>query len=344
MSRECSYEYYVGSWLSWTKTYRFSGRTHSPNDLGPTNIVVLADWGGGELAIHTKYLLLQQLGLSKVDALLHGGDFAYDLDDFNGMVGDYWFNMVQPVAASVPYMTLPGNHETGRNYSHYRNKFKMPVNKDNEGSGFFYSFNIGRAHYVMFNTETYFDSDARDERETALNWLIEHLQEANTSENREIRPWIIMLTHRNLYCSVDWKKPFPKNGDCEVNPVRLRAALEEIIHEAAVDLFIQAHVHLYERNTPIYHNLTVRSDHDSLHTHLNTKATVYITNGNAGNVLGHNDPVVSTLQIWSVHSSEEFGYGRVVVYNTTHLYYEQFGAESRRVIDYVWLIKDRPRF
>jgi hypothetical protein len=29
----------------------------------------------------------------------------------NGLVGDEFMNQIQPIAAYVPYMTCPGNHE-----------------------------------------------------------------------------------------------------------------------------------------------------------------------------------------------------------------------------------------
>ena len=45
------------------------------------------------------------------DAVLHIGDFAYDLHDDDGKVGDEFMRMVEPVAGRVPYMVTPGNHE-----------------------------------------------------------------------------------------------------------------------------------------------------------------------------------------------------------------------------------------
>ena len=36
------------------------------------------------------------------DFVIHVGDFAYDLDDGNGAVGDSFMDSIVPVAASVP--------------------------------------------------------------------------------------------------------------------------------------------------------------------------------------------------------------------------------------------------
>lgn len=39
-----------------------------------------------------------------LDAVLHVGDFGYDLPYF----GDEFFRAIEPVASRVPYMALPG--------------------------------------------------------------------------------------------------------------------------------------------------------------------------------------------------------------------------------------------
>ena len=36
---------------------------------------------------------------------------AYDMDDDNARYGDQYMNAIEPVAAYIPYMTCPGNHE-----------------------------------------------------------------------------------------------------------------------------------------------------------------------------------------------------------------------------------------
>ncbi len=46
-----------------------------------------------------------------IDSLLHVGDVAYDLCEQNGARGDAFMNAVQPLAAQLPHMTSPGNHE-----------------------------------------------------------------------------------------------------------------------------------------------------------------------------------------------------------------------------------------
>lgn len=45
------------------------------------------------------------------DAIIHVGDFAYDMNNEDARVGDQFMNQIEPVAAYVPYMVCPGNHE-----------------------------------------------------------------------------------------------------------------------------------------------------------------------------------------------------------------------------------------
>ena len=43
------------------------------------------------------------------DAIIHVGDFAYDMYENNGERGDLFMEQIEPIASTVPYMTCPGN-------------------------------------------------------------------------------------------------------------------------------------------------------------------------------------------------------------------------------------------
>ena len=60
--------------------------------------------------------------------VIHVGDFAYDMAQDNGRVGDEFMRQIEPIAAYVPYMTCPGNHEMYQdfNMSNYKAHFSMP--------------------------------------------------------------------------------------------------------------------------------------------------------------------------------------------------------------------------
>ncbi|KAJ8777545.1 hypothetical protein J1605_014435 [Eschrichtius robustus] len=64
-------------------------------------------------------------------SLLHPpGDFACNMDQDNGCVRDKFMNLIEPVAASLPYVTCPGNHEERYNFSNYKARFSMPGNSE----------------------------------------------------------------------------------------------------------------------------------------------------------------------------------------------------------------------
>ncbi|OMJ96204.1 hypothetical protein SteCoe_162 [Stentor coeruleus] len=343
ISSDCIYEYYAGSYYGWSPTYKFRGLSPGTKIFDSIDMLLVADWGGGTVGQLTKNLILKQISLDQVDGILHAGDLAYDLPDLEGMVGDSWLNMIQPIAARIPYMVSPGNHEYINNCSHFKNRFKMPINEANQGTGYFFSFDLGRAHFIMINTEIIVDDKMASEIYTEVNWLKKDLKKAN--ENRDERPWIIVLTHRNLYCSVDWTLPYKeKNSNCGVDSIILRRYLEDLLYQEGVDLFFQAHVHQYERNSPIYKNKTVKSDYDDKYMHVNPKATIYITNGNAGNIEHHNNPISKTPQKWSIFAAEAYGYGKLHVFNKTHIYYQQYSSGREIAIDHLWIIKDKLRF
>ena len=124
----------------------------------------------------------------------------------------------------------------------------------------------------------------------------------------------------------------------------IQGHLDDVFYQNGVDLYFQAHVHNYERDVAIYKNKTVPSEYDGPHLHIGAKAPIYITNGNAGNHEGHNDQTSPTPQDWAQYWSNDYGYGRLIVYNDTHLYYEQFSAEQVGEIDYVWVVKTQKRY
>ncbi|OMJ65092.1 hypothetical protein SteCoe_39357 [Stentor coeruleus] len=259
------------------------------------------------------------------------GDFAYDLPTNEGRVGDDWLNMIQPIAARIPYMGLPGNHEIFNNMSHYINRFRLPATKDNQGTNLFYSFNLGPAHFVLINSEAYFYESLYPSIETHDNWLIKDLKQANL--NRENIPWIFVFNHGALYCSND-------KSDCLDNALIVREHLEKILNENSVDVMLQAHVHNYERCTAIYNDTWNLGDNETKKYLLSFSKPIYIVNGNAGYFQAHNDPFKQNKDDWHIFGSEDYGYGSFTMYIKTHIYYEQFSSEKGTEIDYFWIVKD----
>jgi acid phosphatase type 7 len=335
---DCVYDYRVGSEEAFSEILHFHGRSAKLNSAASPRLALVADFGTGPCGTAVLNALWQDANRSSFDAVLHVGDIAYDLDSANGARGDEFLTMIQPVSSQMPYMTLPGNHEMANNFSHYKQRFHMPVNEANEGTNYFYSFNAGDAHFIMLSTEVYFFGDSACQ-ETQFNWLIKDLEIANM--NRDFRPWIVVLSHRPFYCSTNWKRTLiSSEKSCNFEAEYIRSKLEDVFMKYGVDLYIQAHVHEYERVGPVYKNKTVKSDFDGQNTHVGAKAPIYITNGVGGSWEGNTYNGIYPLD-WVYFWSREFGYGKLEVKNKTHLYYEQVGVETGKVIDYVWLEKGR---
>ena len=131
--------------------------------------------------------------------------------------------------------TCIGNHELAKNGSNYRNRFRMPRSNLRSGFDMWYSFDLGRVHFVVMSTETLFKWPQDNDRQ--FEWLAEDLAAAN--ENRAERPWIVTIGHRPMYCSnVD--------NDC-IEPgsagETVRAYVEDLFYQAGVDIEIWAHEH-----------------------------------------------------------------------------------------------------
>lgn len=335
----CLYQYYAGSIFGWSSKYIFRARTPIDSDLLETDLLVLANWGGGRSGVMTKNSIQRHIKISRPDAILHLGNMAYSMGDNSGTVGDSWLNLIESISAIIPYMTIPGHNEYIENYIEYEARFNMPVNDANQSKGRFYSFDIGRGHYIMISTEAYLHKEMMEEANNMTQWLIKDLETAN--KNRLNRPWIIMLSSKNFYCSIDWKLPIKrKNSECSTSAMAIRNNLEEIIYQGGVDLVIQGETNQYQRNGAIYKNKTAGSDEESDNFHKNPNSPIYISSGSSGNIKGHNRQLVGAHEEWNKFTSNDYGYGRLHIYNRTHLYYEQFDSENGLVIDHVWIFKD----
>ena len=164
-------------------------------------------------------------------------------------------SIIEPIAAYVPYMTCPGNHEHHENYKEYRYRFPMPLNS-NKRTELHYSFNYGPIHFISLNTEVYYHKDKSIiDIASMYFWLRNDLELVD----RNLTPWVVVFGHRPMYCGEGW-------WDCANNLTRtqfglnvngaLKYGLEEILYDYQVDVAIWAHTHSYARMWPVF-NYTV---------------------------------------------------------------------------------------
>jgi hypothetical protein len=153
--------YYVcgseGTRSPWSQVYSFVYMQGAARAGGAPVYAVLADFG--YYNAESLERLTAEAFEGTFDTLLHAGDFAYDFDADAGRVGDGYMRQLAPVISSMPYMGIPGNHESASNYTHYKMRFASVAENAGANSGsstnMFYSFNDGLAHFVMWDSEAY---------------------------------------------------------------------------------------------------------------------------------------------------------------------------------------------
>ncbi|XP_063287295.1 acid phosphatase type 7 [Pelobates fuscus] len=326
------YVYHCGSERGWSP--KFSFRAMQSGAAWAPRLAVFGDMGNENAQSLSR--LQKDTQMDMYDAILHVGDFAYDMDKDDAQVGDEFMRQIESVAAYVPYMTCPGNHEEAYNFSNYRNRFTMPGSTE----GLWYSWNLGPAHIISLSTEVYFYPQYGKELvgEQYL-WLQKDLQEAASPSHRLERPWIITMGHRPMYCSNNNK------DDCTQNESVVRRGLpeeqyglEDLFYKYGVDLEIWAHEHSYERLWPVYNYTVYNGSMESPYT--NPQAPVHIITGSAG-CSERLDPFIPSPRAWSAVRIEDYGYTRILIANKTHIHMQQISDDQDgQIVDDVWLIKD----
>jgi len=170
------------------------------------------------------------------------------------------------------------------------------------------------------------------------DWLVKDL----TAVNREQQPWIVIYAHRPMYCSHianDWE-----NGYCTEDAASIRDGvafnggkrqfgLETLFHQYEVDLFVAGHMHSYERSYPVYREQVIDRTYEG------NQATVYLIVGAAGCQEYLDDFDEAAVYPWSAAKSASYGYGKLTVYNQTHIHWEQILDEDGSTLDQVWMTK-----
>lgn len=323
-----SYQYTCHSDSSSQGPFKFYVPNPLPNDR-VNSVVIFGDHD------HTpvfgmptvKYLnSLVEKNFTSIQAFIHLGDIAYDLEYLGGKHGDNYMNAIQGFAASMPLMVTFGNHETLNNFSNANMRFKMPNNNNH-----YHSYNIGNMHFVSINLDLAIENSGL--LAPMLDWLAKDLQ--NAQANRAVAPWIIFYTHRPLYCSDT------TTGDCDKNAQKF-AQLEDLLNQYNVDLYLSGHVHYYERMFPIYRGEVAQFDKVSGDTDyryiVNPTAPVYIVQGKAGH-LGDFEKKPYDGKNYTVNVGNSYSALAMHALNNTHLYLENLQSKTGKVLDDFYIIK-----
>ena len=334
------YTYQVGSPADnlWSQTYRFKGPavTYTPGRaVNSTKFIDFGDFGtcSDQTTSTLAALTMESLTL-KQDFFMLDGDIAYNLYMFNGVRGDEFMESIEGVAGFSPFMIAVGNHERFYNYTHTKRLFNMPQDNDN----FWYSFNVGPVHFVVFATEFLCSEDyCPILQQRQLDWLLADLTAANT--RRDAQPWIFTFSHKPLYCSVDWENPV-NYDDCVLDTAERRHIYEDLFNYQKVDVYFQAHVHNYERFVPVYQDAAMPSEASGPHMYVNPSAPVYVLSGSAGSCKGDTDVDInsSTPLPTSIYRTNELSYTRVEA-DPKRVKVEHVASSGGEVLDYFFVVK-----
>ncbi|XP_067932184.1 acid phosphatase type 7-like [Watersipora subatra] len=314
-----------------SKNFTFLHPSDEPNRSN--KFLIYGDLGkiGGGITVSR---LKAEAARNLYDAVLHVGDFAYDLHNEGGRRGDKFLRRIEQIASRLPYMHCVGNHEIPYGFIHYRYRFSSPrVPWPIPRNQMWYSFDAGLAHFISYSTEVYF-TDGQVYVARQYEWLQQDLAEAN--RNRAVRPWIIAFGHRPMYCSNI------NRDDCTKNVSAMRKEpynLERLFHTSGVDLIIQAHEHSYERLHPLYNGTQVGCGYN------NPSAAVHLIAGSAGcneREMMCADVLLAPAHHWSAKRSwlpGLNGYGRLHIVNSTHLRWQQIMSISSQPLDEFTLVQ-----
>lgn len=101
------YVYHCGGRFGWSSEFWFVSATDDSRQ--PARVAIYGDMGNENAA--SMAMLQEDTQRRLYDAIIHVGDFAYDMNSENAEVGDQFMRQIESIAAYTPYMVCPGNHE-----------------------------------------------------------------------------------------------------------------------------------------------------------------------------------------------------------------------------------------
>lgn len=314
------YKYQVGNGLLMSPVFSFKTFPDDPSFV--PRIAIYGDLGNGNG--QSIPWLTHGVENDNIDIIFHIGDIAYDLDDDGGRNGDEFMRRIEPIASKVPYQTVPGNHEAARNFSHYDNLFANMDQKSGQINNHFYTTTVGPVRVIGISTEFYyFLVYGTSQIGTQFRWLENELIEANKPRNRRTHPWVVVMGHKPLYCSSNFRMY------CKVEALILRNGwfgiygLDKLFYDHKVDVYFSGHMHIYERMFPVFNNMGNASR--TVNPYTDPWAAVHIVTGSAGgagDLFGFEDEKPD----WSANRLLTYGYSMLYPLNATHLRIDQISV------------------
>lgn len=107
LASNTKYVYHCGGKFGWSPEFWFV--TTSNETTASIQVAIFGDMGNENAQSLAR--LQEDTQRRMYDAIIHVGDFAYDMNSENAAVGDQFMRQIESLAAYVPYMVCAGNHE-----------------------------------------------------------------------------------------------------------------------------------------------------------------------------------------------------------------------------------------
>lgn len=315
------YSYEVGSSSTgFTSSYSLA----VPSDSAATNILLFGDLSTAQNGASTWNDIKGIAKNLNVQAMVVCGDMAYDLSSQSSTVGDGFMNDIQPLAQYIPFMVSAGNHETSDNYYNYLTRFDMPNTK------YYYTFTAGLVRFVAIHTEAFL---------TEVDMLPDMLPFIQGVLNRSAAdklkyPWLVVFGHRPMYCSSK-----AKADACGPEADTLKKYLESWFKQYKVDLYVNGHVHNYQRTAPVYQGKVTSAYDAYASSYVNPQSTIYVTTGGPGSDGTNSKVDYADAPNWLIAGEQNYSFSVMNVYNSTHLYWQQLKSQDNSLSDSFWIIK-----
>jgi predicted phosphodiesterase len=281
----------------------------------PVRFGVLGDLGTTRDSVKTVGHIMQNKDLQMI---LHVGDLSYANCDQSKW--DLYGRMIEPLAATRPWMVGSGNHEIelalpNELYVAFESRYKMPSGKpayrgaithkseyvsctpsvfqsEYDYGNSFWSFDASGVHTINLNPYSVTNATS-----TQMAWLLDDL----ASVDRSVTPWLVVMMHD------PWYNSNTAHHD-EWQTVKMKADMEETLYNAGVNVVFSGHVHAIERSFPTYKD-EVEGE----------RGITYVNIGDAGNAEGHASNYYDPSPVWSAfRNGTQYGHGEFTLYNSTH--------------------------
>ncbi|XP_064639053.1 acid phosphatase type 7-like [Lineus longissimus] len=314
LNADMQYYYQVGNGTKTTTFYFRTWRRRNPQEsYRPAMLLFYGNIEDDNGAVPAYHNLREDINAHLYSGIFNLGSLSCGKD-----LHQFLLNL-QGLAGYTPLLTTPGEYEHRNKYQLYSQLFSMP-NTDWPMDKFWYSFNTEKAHIISVNTELYgLEKDGM--RSQQLRWLKADLIAANNATLRNLShtPWLIVYTHRSLFCSGD--------DNCTDFSPKLQE-LEDLFYHFGVDLVISAQDNFYERTWPVRRGVQHQDNY------LDPVYPVYIST--AAFTCNKNKPSNPKEFAWTarrINCRNMSTYGHLKILNATHLYWEEMAADNGSVID-----------